>query len=107
MTPRANAAEDEITPRDDPVVLGYVELLDEERTEKEGVTVELPGERPAVHRADGKGLRLEECGPFFVRQEVEQGEDIGVREHIQHARNDAFSPAVGGEPVVHQGNLHR
>lgn len=102
---RQDALGDAVGARDDEVVVGDVELLNGNRHEGQIAAVVLLGTRELLDEARMGLFVLDEAALVFG-QEVDEREQVGIREDIENLLDDALGSGVDDEPVTDNGYFH-
>lgn len=103
--PRQDALGDAMRARDDEVVVGDVELLDGNRHEGQIAAVMLLCPWELLNEARMGLFVLDEAALVFG-QEVDEREQVGIREDVENLLDDALGPGIDDEPVTDNGYFH-
>lgn len=103
--PGQDAFGDAVRARDNEVVVGDVELLDGNRHEGQVAAVVFPRAGELLEEARMRLLVFDEAA-LSLGQEVDEGEDVGVREDVQNLLDDALGAGVDDEPVTDDSYFH-
>ena len=103
--PRQDALGDAVGARDDEVVVGDVELLDGNRHEGQIAAVMLLCPWELLNEARMGLFVLDEAALVFG-QEVDEREQVGIREDVENLLDDALGPGIDDEPVTDNGYFH-
>ena len=103
--PGEDAFRDAVGARDNEVVARDVELLDGERHEGQVAAVVFPRAGELLEEARMRLLVFDETA-LSLGQEVDEGEDVGVREDVQDLLDDALGAGVDDEPVTDDSYFH-
>lgn len=96
---------DTVRARDDEVVVGDVELLDGNRHEGQITAVVLLGAREFLDEARMGLFILDEIA-LAVGQEIDEREQVGIREDVQDLFDDALGTGIDDEPVTDNSYFH-
>lgn len=102
---RQDALGDAMGARDDEVVVGDVELLDGNRHEGQIAAVMLLCPWELLNEARIGLFVLDEAALVFG-QEVDEREQVGIREDVENLLDDALGPGIDDEPVTDNGYFH-
>lgn len=102
---RQDALGDAVGARDDEVVVGDVELLDGNRHEGQIAAVMLLCPWELLNEARMGLFVLDETALAFG-QEVDEREQISIREDVENLLDDALGPGIDDEPVTDNGYFH-
>ena len=105
VRPGQDAFGDAVGAADNEVVARDVELLDGERHEGQVAAVVLLGAGELLEEARMRLLVFDETA-LSLGQEVDEGEDVGVREDVQDLLDDALGAGVDDEPVTDDSYFH-
>ena len=105
VRPGEDAFRDAVGARDNEVVARDVELLDGERHEGQIAAVVFPRAGELLEEARMRLLVFDETA-LSLGQEVDEGEDVGVREDVQDLLDDALGAGVDDEPVTDDSYFH-
>ena len=105
VRPGEDAFRDAVGAADNEVVARDVELLDGERHEGQVAAVVLLGAGEFLDEAR-MGLLVFDEAALSLGQEVDEGEDVGVREDVQDLLDDALGAGVDDEPVTDDSYFH-
>ena len=100
-----DAFRDAVGAADNEVVTRDVELLDGERHEGQVAAVVFPRAGELLEEARMRLLVFDETA-LSLGQEVDEGEDVGVREDVQNLLDDALGTGVDDEPVTDDSYFH-
>lgn len=103
--PGEDAFRDAVGARDNEVVARDVELLDGERHEGQVAAVVFPRAGELLEEARMRLLVFDETA-LSLGQEVDEGEDVGVREDVQDLLDNALGAGVDDEPVTDDSYFH-
>lgn len=103
--PGEDAFRDAVGAADNEVVARDVELLDGERHEGQVAAVVFPRAGELLEEARMRLLVFDEAA-LSLGQEVDEGEDVGVREDVQDLLDDALGAGVDDEPVTDDSYFH-
>lgn len=103
--PRQDTLGDAMRTRDDEVVVGDVELLDCNRHEWQIAAVVLLGSRELLDKTRMGLFVLDETALVFG-QEIDEREQVGIREDVENLLDDALGSSVDDEPVTDNGYFH-
>lgn len=103
--PGQDAFGDTVRARDDEVVVGDVELLDGNRHEGQITAVVLLGAGEFLDEARMGLFILDEIA-LTVGQEVDEREQVGIREDVQDLFDDALGTGIDEEPVTDNSYFH-
>lgn len=102
---RQDALGDAVGARDDEVIVGDVELLDGNRHEGQIAAVMLLCPWELLDEACMGLFVLDEAALVFG-QEVDEREQVGIREDVENLLDDALGSGVDDEPVTDNGYFH-
>ena len=102
---RQDALGDAVGTRDDEVVVGDVELLDGNRHKGQIAAVVLLSTRELLDEAC-MGLFVLDKAALVFGQEVDEREQVGIREDVENLLDNALGSGVNDEPVTDNGYFH-
>lgn len=102
---RQDTLGDAMRTRDDEVVVGDVELLNGNRHEGQIAAVVLLGTRELLDEAR-MGLFVLDEAALVLGQEVDEREQVGIGENVEHLFDDALGSGVDDEPIADNGYFH-
>lgn len=100
-----DALGDAVRARNDEVIVGDVELLDGNRHEGQIAAIVLFGAGEFLDEARMGLLILDEI-TLTVGQEVNEREQVGIREDVQDLFDDALGTGIDDEPVTDNSYFH-
>lgn len=105
VRPGQDAFSDAVRARDDEVVIGDIELLDGNRHEGQIAAVVLLGAGELLDEARMGLFILDEIA-LALWQEVDEREQVGIREDVQDLFDDALGTGIDDEPVTDDSYFH-